>query len=119
MAESCCVVNLEFIKPQNLGSLLMKSRQSNFNLRSPGSHLVRSYLITTVFGSNERALVVRCSLAVHLIPSWLVWAEIALYGASCSAKMALNQFNKADNRSSEYLLFSNQAGWVLKSNTFD
>ena len=41
-------MNLEFTKPQNLGSLLMKSSQSNFNLRSPGSYLVRSYLITTV-----------------------------------------------------------------------
>ena len=41
-------MNLEFIKPQNLGSLLMKSSQSNFNLRSSGSYLVRSYLITTV-----------------------------------------------------------------------
>ena len=41
-------MNLEFIKPQNLGSLLMKSSQSNFNLRSPVSYLVHSYLITTV-----------------------------------------------------------------------
>ena len=41
-------MNLELIKPQNLGSLLMKSSQSNFNLRSPGSYLVRSYQITTV-----------------------------------------------------------------------
>ena len=41
-------MNLEFTKPQNLGSLLMKSSQSNFDLRSPGSYLVRSYLITTV-----------------------------------------------------------------------
>ena len=41
-------MNLEFIKPQNLGSLLMKSSQSNFNLWSPGSYLVHSYLITTV-----------------------------------------------------------------------
>ena len=41
-------MNLEFIKPQNLGSLLMKSSQSNFNLQSPGSYLVRSHLITTV-----------------------------------------------------------------------
>ena len=45
-------MNLEFIKPQNLGSLLMKSSQSNFNLRLPGSYLVRSYLITTVFESS-------------------------------------------------------------------
>ena len=45
-------MNLEFIKPQNLGSLLMKSSQSNFNLRSPGSYLVRSYLITTVSKMN-------------------------------------------------------------------
>ena len=41
-------MKLEFIKPQNLGSLLMKSGQSNLNLRSPGSYLVRSYLIATV-----------------------------------------------------------------------
>ena len=41
-------MNLEFIKPQNLGPLLMKLSQSNFNLRLPGSYLVRSYLITTV-----------------------------------------------------------------------
>ena len=36
------------IWPQNLGSSLMKSSQSNFNLRSPSSYLVRSYLIATV-----------------------------------------------------------------------
>ena len=41
-------MNLKFIKPQNLGSLLMKPSQSNFDLRSPGSCLVCSYLITTV-----------------------------------------------------------------------
>ena len=45
-------MNLEFIKPQNLGSLLMKSSQSNFNLRLPDSYLVRSYLITTVLPSH-------------------------------------------------------------------
>ena len=48
MALLCSGMNLEFIKPQNLGSFLMKSSQSNFGLRSPGSYLVRSYLITTV-----------------------------------------------------------------------
>ena len=42
-------MNLEFIKPQNLGSLLIKSSQSNFDLRLPGSYIVRSYLITTVY----------------------------------------------------------------------
>ena len=41
-------MNLEFIKPQNLGSLLMKSSQSNFDLRAPSSFLVRSQLIATV-----------------------------------------------------------------------
>ena len=41
-------MNLELIKPQNLGSLLMKLSQSNFNLRSPNAYLVRSYLIATV-----------------------------------------------------------------------
>ena len=30
-------MNLEFIKPQSLGSLLMKSSQSNVDLRSPSS----------------------------------------------------------------------------------
>ena len=42
----------EAIKPQNLGPWLMKSRQSNFNLRLPSSYLVRSYLITTVNASD-------------------------------------------------------------------
>ena len=32
--------------------LLMKSRQSNFNLRLPSSYLVRSYLITTVLKNS-------------------------------------------------------------------
>ena len=41
-------MNLDFIKPQNLGSLVMKSSQFDFNLRLPGSYLVHSYLITTV-----------------------------------------------------------------------
>ena len=41
-------MNSEFMKPQNLDSLLMKSSQSNLNLQSPGSYLVHSYLITTV-----------------------------------------------------------------------
>ena len=41
-------MNLDLIKPQNLGCLLLKLSQSNFDLRSPGSYLVRSYLITTV-----------------------------------------------------------------------
>ena len=41
-------MNLEFTKPQNLGSLLMKSSQSNFNLQLPSSYLARSYLIATV-----------------------------------------------------------------------
>ena len=49
-------MNLEFIKPQNLGSLLMKSSQSNFNLRSPSSYLVRSYLITTVNSVNNHQM---------------------------------------------------------------
>ena len=41
-------MNLEFIQPQKLVFLLMKSSQSNFNLRSPSSYLARSYLIATV-----------------------------------------------------------------------
>ena len=39
---------LEPIRTQNLGSLLMKLSQSNFNLWSPDCYLVRSYLIATV-----------------------------------------------------------------------
>ena len=50
-------MNLEFKKPQNVGSLLMKSSQSNFDLRSPGSFLVRSYLITTVPNRPETAQI--------------------------------------------------------------
>ena len=66
-------MNSELIKPQNLGSLLMKSSLSNLNLRSPGSYSVRRYLITTVpmqqyevnlkvlwvNGSDDTAIVMR------------------------------------------------------------
>ena len=52
-------MNSEFIKPQNLGSLLMKSSQSNFNLRLPDSYLVRSYLITTVPTNCDDSLILR------------------------------------------------------------
>ena len=41
-------MTLEFKKPHNLGCLLMKSSQSNSNLRLSSSYLVCSYLITTV-----------------------------------------------------------------------
>ena len=40
-------MNLEFIEPQNLGFLLIKSSQSNFSLRSPGSYLVCIYTTVT------------------------------------------------------------------------
>ena len=53
-------MNLEFIKPQNLESLLMKSSQSNFNLPLPGYYLVRSYLITTV--QQPAGTTVHCSV---------------------------------------------------------
>ena len=36
------------IKLKNLGPWLMKSSQSNFNLRLPGSYLACSYLIAPV-----------------------------------------------------------------------
>ena len=48
-------MSLEFIKPQNLGSLLMKSSQSNFDLRSPSSYLARSYLISTLLAGGQRS----------------------------------------------------------------
>ena len=60
-------MNLEFIKPQNLGSLLMKSSQSNFNLRSPSSYLARSYLIATVQVSRKGSETSE-TLAVAAVP---------------------------------------------------
>ena len=39
---------LEPMRTQNLGSLLIKLSQLNFNLRSPECNFVRSYLIATV-----------------------------------------------------------------------
>ena len=62
-------MNLEFIKPQNLGSLLMKSGQSNFNLRSPGSYLVRSYLNATV---QRAALLIMFTLELKMTLSILL-----------------------------------------------
>jgi hypothetical protein len=48
IGQSYLKITLEPIRTQKLGSLLMKLSQSNFNLRSPDSDLVRSYLIATV-----------------------------------------------------------------------
>jgi len=48
IGESYLKITLEPIRTQNLGSLLMKLSQSNFNWRSPDSDSVRSYLIATV-----------------------------------------------------------------------
>ena len=48
-------ITLETIKPQTLGSLLIKLSQSNFNLRSSDSYFILSYLITTVLFSDEES----------------------------------------------------------------
>ena len=48
IGQSYLKIMLEPIRTQNLGSLLVKLSQSNFNLRSPDCYSVRSYLITTV-----------------------------------------------------------------------
>ena len=48
IGQSYLKITLEPIRTQNFGSLLMKLSQSNFNLRSPDSDSVRSYLIATV-----------------------------------------------------------------------
>ena len=49
-------ITLETIKPQTLGSLLIKLSQSNLNLRSSDSYFILSYLITTVFSVTRRAI---------------------------------------------------------------
>ena len=46
------------IRTQNMGSLLMKLSQSNFNLRPPDCYLVRSYLIATVLYSTLQGLII-------------------------------------------------------------
>ena len=48
-------ITLETIKPQTLGSLLIKLSQSNLNLRSSDSYFILSYLITTVLFSDEES----------------------------------------------------------------
>ena len=72
-------MNLEFIKPQNLGSLLMKLSQSNFNLRSPGSYLVRSYLITTVSKNDEDRSFLLNNLALLYILFKILWTSMNVY----------------------------------------
>ena len=48
IGQSYLKITLQLIRTQNLGSLLLKLSQSNFNLWSPDSDSVRSYLIATV-----------------------------------------------------------------------
>ena len=67
-------MSLEFIIPQNLGSFLMKFSRSNFNLRSPCSYLVRSYLITTVYCGihcNVFQIFVYSTLVLYITPDAL------------------------------------------------
>ena len=75
-------MNLEFIKTQNLGSLLMKSSQSNFDLRSPSSYLARSYLIATVpqKRKGEEMLLV-LSNTNHI--KTLLFSFISMFEYSC------------------------------------
>ena len=47
IGQSYLKIILEPIRTQNLGPLLMKLSQSNFNLRSPDCYFVRSYLIAS------------------------------------------------------------------------
>ena len=53
ISQSYLKITLEPIRTQNLGSLLKKLSQSNFNLRSSDSDMVCSYLIATVY-KNEK-----------------------------------------------------------------
>ena len=48
IGQSFLKITLEPIRTQNLGVLLMKLSQSNFNIRSPDCYLIRNYLIATV-----------------------------------------------------------------------
>ena len=54
IGQSYLKITLDPIRTQNLGSLLMKLRQSIFNLRSPNCYLLRSYLIATVWQCSRK-----------------------------------------------------------------
>ena len=53
ISQSYLKVSLEPIRTQNLESLLEKLSQTTFNLQSPDSDMVCSYLIGTVY-KNEK-----------------------------------------------------------------
>ena len=61
------------IKPQNLGPWLMKSSQSNFDLRAPSSYLARSYLIATVtkMGRKIQEFTTSCQILAIINPRFL------------------------------------------------
>ena len=56
--QSYLEIRLEPIRTQNLGSLIMKLSQSNFDLWLPDCYLARSYLIATVYGILELIMLV-------------------------------------------------------------
>ena len=58
-------MNLGFIKPQNLGSLLMKSSQSNFDLRSPKSQLFNYYCTKMFFFNFDWTFKTICVLRLQ------------------------------------------------------
>ena len=67
-------------------SLLMKSGQSNLNLRSPGSYLVRSYLMTTVTKSSQRPCCPSYTKTQNY--NWLMnWNPIIVFSISRHIRM--------------------------------
>ena len=96
-------MNLEFIKPQNLGSLLLKSSQSNFILRSPGSYLVISnYYCNKVYipcsppAQSWRSVFTSCeifslhkSLAVFVFRYWSFFTAILFLTSFWNSLLAL------------------------------
>ena len=78
---------IRIIKPQNLGSLLMKSRQSNFNLRSPSSYLACSYLIATVKAKLCWAL------STNFWKQKVCWHHPAMFCPITSSKLSSNNLN--------------------------
>ena len=75
--------NIEPIRTQNLGSLLIKLSQSNFNLRSPDCYWVRSYLITTVIVSKCNWVSGVDTYEAEIAANSIIWELFARKSAEC------------------------------------
>ena len=114
-------MNLEFIKPQNIESLLMKSSQSNFDLRLPSS-LLSNYYCTSSFRWTRSYYIYMCtSYCIYTKLIFTVFYKYFFFKEykfldwnccrSCKSLYSQNSWGATDKIIIKFLIFGGNS-WV-------